>query len=270
MSKASEIFGRDKALVGMVHVRALPGTPLAEHTVDELARIAADEARTLHEAGFDSIMIENMHDRPYLWGAHGPEITAAMTRVGLAVRAVTDKPIGVQVLAGGQTEALAVALAIGAGYIRVENFVFAEVADEGLIAQATAGELLRYRRAIGADHIKVICDLQKKHAAHAITGDLSLADWAHGAEFFGADGVIVTGPATGAPTDRADLEAVRAATSLPLVVGSGVTSDTAASLLGIADAVIVGSALKQGGAWGEPLDSSHCAKMVEAVRSAHP
>ena len=97
MSKASEIFGRDQALVGMVHVRALPGTPFAEHTVDELTSIAAGETRVLHEAGFDSIMIENMHDRPYAWGGHGPEITAAMTRVGLAVRAETDKPIGVQV-----------------------------------------------------------------------------------------------------------------------------------------------------------------------------
>ena len=249
----------------MVHVRALPGTPFNEHPVDEIARIAADEARVLHDAGFDALMIENMHDRPYVWGGHGPETTAAMTRVGLAVRDVTDRPLGVQVLAGGEHEALAVALAVGAGFVRCENFVFAQVADEGLTAAGGAGKLLRYRRSIGAQHVALLCDIQKKHASHAITGDLDLSDWARAAGFFGADGVIVTGAETGSETDPADLERVRSATELPIAAGSGVTPASAAGLLRIADALIVGSSLKKGGTWGEPLDPGECRRVVEAA-----
>src|SRR6185436_20680227 len=127
------------------------------------------------DAGFDALMIENMHDRPYVQGAHGPETVAIMTRVGLAVReAAPGLPLGVQILSGGNREALAVALAVGGGFIRCENFVFAHVADEGLLERAEAGPLLRYRKSIGAEHIKVLADIRKKHASHAITADVTV------------------------------------------------------------------------------------------------
>src|SRR6185295_9518480 len=112
------------------------------------------------------------------------------------VRRAVKLPLGVQVLAGANREALAVALCCGAAFVRVEGYVFAHVADEGLI-DASAGELLRYRRAIGAEHIKVFADIKKKHASHALTADVSLAETGRAAEFFLADGVIVTGSATG-------------------------------------------------------------------------
>ena len=86
----------------------------------------------------------------------------------------------------------------------VREFVFAHVADEGL-ARAAAGPLLRYRRQIGADHIAVFADIKKKHASHAMTADVSIAEAARAAEFFGADGVIVTGAATGKPVEPADV-----------------------------------------------------------------
>jgi len=266
MRTPTDIFGRDKALVGMVHVGALPGTPFAESTIAELADGAAAEARILDETGFDAVMIENMHDRPYVWGGHGAEITAAMTAVGLAVRAATSKRLGVQVLAGGHLEALAVALAIGAAFIRCENFVFAEVADEGLVARGVAGQLLRERRRLGADHIAVLADIQKKHAAHAVTADVPIGEHAEAAEFFGADGVIVTGRATGRGADLGDLRAVRAATRLPVAVGSGVTPETVGEILGVADAVIVGSSIKAGGVWSGPVDAEACRRLVGSAR----
>src|SRR6185295_17642379 len=109
-------------------------------------------------------------------------------------------PLGVQVLAGANKEALAVAHAAGCQFIRAEGFVFAHVADEGLMPEADAGSLLRYRRAIGAEHIAVLADIKKKHSSHAITADVDLAETAKAAEFFGAEGVVVTGTATGEPT----------------------------------------------------------------------
>ena len=92
-------------------------------------------------------------------------------------------------------------IAVGAAFVRVEGFVFAHVADEGLI-ESDAGALLRYRRAIGAEGVRVFADVKKKHSAHAITADVDLAETAHAAEFFLADGVIVTGAATGEPPTR--------------------------------------------------------------------
>ena len=140
--------------------------------------------------------------------------------------------------------------------------MFAHVADEGLI-EASAGDLLRYRRAIGAEDVRVFADIKKKHAAHAISADVSIAETARAAEFFLADAVIVTGGATGEPATRGDVSGAVNATRLPVLVGSGVTP-TNLDHYAHAHGFIVGSALKQGGVWSNPLDPDALRAMVSA------
>ena len=260
-----------KALVGMVHVGPTPGGPHGGASIDEQARSAAAQAKVLVESGFDAVLIENMHDAPYVNGPHLPSVTAAMSAVALRVRdAVGPLPLGIQILSRGEREALGVAMAVGgalgATFIRCENFVHAHVADEGLMADASAGPLLRYRRQIGAEGVAILCDIQKKHASHALTVDLSLADHAHAAEFFGADALIVTGRFTGAPTALSDLEAVRGATRLPIVVGSGATPEQVPSLFERCDAIIVGSWIKRDGDWRNAVDPARAAQFAKAAR----
>src|SRR5437899_1613957 len=158
----NSIFGVRRALIGVIHVDALPGTPRSRRQVAEIAEAAALEARTYAAAGFHGLIIENTHDRPYLRGTVGPEVVAALAVIGVEVRRAVSLPMGIQILAGANTAAMALAHASGASFVRVEGFVFAHVADEGLI-QSTAAELLRYRRAIGADQLRVFADIKKKH-----------------------------------------------------------------------------------------------------------
>ena len=146
-----------------------------------------------------------MHDVPYLRGEVGPEIVAAMTAIGTEVKSDTNFPVGIQILAGANIEAMAVAHAAGLDFIRAEGYAYAHVADEGLI-QASAAKLLRYRRMIGAERVQVWADVKKKHSAHAITADVSLGTTAHTVEFMGADCVIVTGNVTGEPPSTADVK----------------------------------------------------------------
>jgi len=251
----------NKPLIGMVHVRALPGTPKGRLSVDEIARVAAEDARRIARAGFDAVLVENMHDLPYLKRSVGPEIVAAMAVVVSAVRKVVACPVGIQILAGANREAIAVAHSTGAAFIRAEGLVFAHVADEGLI-ESDAGELLRYRRAIGADAVHIFADIKKKHSSHAITADVNIEETASAAEFCGADGVIVTGVKTGAPTDPDDLHAAAKGTRLPRFVGSGVTLQSLASLWDAADGFIIGSHIKKGGDWRESVDPARASKMV--------
>lgn len=264
----ASIFGAPRALIGMVHLDALPGTPGNRRGVDAIARAAVEDARLYRSAGFHGLVIENTHDRPYLKRAAGPEIVAAMASVGLEVRRAVPLPLGVQVLAGADREALAVAQACGAAFVRVEGFVFAHVADEGVI-ESDAGELLRYRRAIGAEGVRVFADVKKKHAAHALTADLGLVEMAEGAEFFLADGVIVTGASTGRPADPGEVRAVSEAVSIPTVVGSGVTAENVAEYAA-ADAFIVGSSVKQGGRWSNPLDPGRALALACAFEKLPP
>jgi membrane complex biogenesis BtpA family protein len=258
----ASLFGAPRVLIGVVHLDALPGTPAASESVEAIAEEAVREARIYAAAGFQGLMIENMHDRPYLKGTVGPEVVAAMAGAGREVRRAVPLPLGVQVLAGANREALAVAHACGASFVRGEGFVFAHVADEGLI-ESTAGDMLRYRRAIGADEVRVFADIKKKHAAHAITADVDIEETAHAAEFFLADAVIVTGPATGRPANPAEVRRVSAAARVPTLVGSGVSAENIQDYAA-ADGFIVGSSLKEGGLWSNPLDPARAQALIRA------
>jgi membrane complex biogenesis BtpA family protein len=258
-------FQRLPAIVGMIHVRPLPGTPRATESMAAIVECAVREAEQYTAAGLDGLLIENMHDVPYLAGRVGPEIVAGMTAVAVAVRAASPLPLGVQILSAANREALAVALGAGAQYVRVENFAYAHVADEGLLPTAEAGPLLRYRRQIGAEQIHVIADVKKKHASHAITADVPLAEAAQTTAFFGADGVIVTGTATGQPAQVADVQTVRQAVTVPVCIGSGITRENLADYWPHADVLIVGSHLKRDGLWSNAIDAERLAAFGEHV-----
>ncbi len=248
------MFGKTKPLIAMVHVAALPGTPRHALPMREIVAHACAEARIYRDAGVHGLMIENMHDVPYLRGNVGPEIVAGMTLVAQAVRAEVALPIGIQILAAADLEAMAVAHAAELNFIRVECFSFSHVADEGLM-QSNAARLLRYRRQIGAEKVQVWADIKKKHASHALTSDLSLGDVAEAAEFMAADAIIVTGTKTGRAPRAADVSEARDASQLPLFVGSGISPENAAELMAVADGVIVGSYIKQAGLWSNPIDA---------------
>lgn len=251
----------------MLHLPALPGSPdwqpvAAGTRLDEIIAQAIEEARVYRDAGFHGLLLENMHDRPYLKGRVGPETVAAMAVVGREVRQAVPLPLGVQVLAAANREALAVALACGACFVRVEGYVFAHVADEGIV-ESHAGVLLRYRQQIGAGHVRVFADVKKKHSSHAITADVSLAETGLAAEFALADGVVVTGTSTGRQTAPDDVHTVAAAVGIPTFVGSGV-SPFNIDQYRHADGFIIGSAVKRDGHWANAIDP----RRVEAVATA--
>jgi membrane complex biogenesis BtpA family protein len=265
MADFRKIINKDKSLIGMVHLQALPGTAKSDKTPEQIIDIAVDEAAKLAGFGFDALLIENMHDTPYLLREVGPEIVATMTAAAAAVVDAVDVPVGIQVLAGANKSALAIAHATGSHFIRVEGFAFASIADEGIMDVADAGPLLRERRRIDADDIAILADIQKKHSSHALTADLSVGDHARGADFMGADGVIVTGNHTGHAVDVAQLREVRGATELPLFVGSGVTSENIKEIFQFADTAIIGSSIKQGGNWANAIDANRCQELISSM-----
>lgn len=263
---SEELFKTQKPIVGVIHVGALPGTPAAALGIDELTALAVREAAAYRDGGVDGLMVENMHDVPYLRGGVGPEVVAAMAVVARAVKAEARLPVGVQILAGANVEALAVAHAAGLDYVRVEAFAFAHVADEGLI-QSSAAELLRFRRKIGADGVRVWADVKKKHSAHAITADVSLGETCAAVEFMRADAVIISGNATGQPPRAADVEEAQSHCRIPVLLGSGVTPENVAEFYEAADGFIVGSSLKEDGIWSNTVEPARVRSLVEAVRA---
>lgn len=259
--KHNSLFKSQKPVIGMIHVGALPGTPMAKETLKQIETKAVHEAKKYQEAGVHGLIIENMHDTPYVRGSAGAEIIASMTRIALAVKAVSALPCGIQILAAANMEAMAVAHAANLDFIRAEGFVFAHVADEGII-QSCAAELLRYRRMIGAERVQVWADVKKKHSSHAITADVSIGETAHAVEFMRGDAVIVTGAVTGDTPKSDDIAEVRKHTRLPVYLGSGVTADNLKNLFDSADGFIVGSEFKTGGHWSGTVDAKRVKKFM--------
>ncbi len=247
------IFGGSKALIAMIHVRALPGTPRYEGNFNHVLQKATEEAKRYADAGLQAVMIENMHDRPYVKYSPGPEITAALAVIGHEIKQKTGLITGIQILAAANKQALAVALAAGLDFIRAEGFVFGHLADEGYI-EANAGNLLRYRKQIQAEHIAVFTDIKKKHSAHAISADTDITQHALAAEFFLSDGLIITGTETGKAPRIDEIKAVNNHTRLPVLLGSGINLDNIGNFFSLADGFIVGSDFKINGRWYNELD----------------
>lgn len=255
----------NKPIIGMIHLLPMPGTPAYQGSIDQIIATALAEAEIYQKAGIDVLMLENMHDLPYLKNKVGAAVTTTMSIAAYEVKKRTNLPCGIQILAGANQQALAVAKAANLDFIRAEGFVFGHLADEGWI-DAQAGALLRYRKQIEANDILVLCDIKKKHSAHALTADIDIAETAKAAEFFRSDGVIVTGSATGTSANLAELKAVKAAVNIPVLVGSGITLDNVADYLPHCDAMIVGSWFKKHGHWANAVEYDRVAEFMEKVR----
>jgi len=260
------LFSSSKPVIGVIHVGALPGTPRGSQTVSEIVSSARSEARVYRQSCVDGVIIENMHDVPYLRGEVGPEIVAAMTAVAIEVKGECRLPVGVQILAGANVEAMAVAHAAGLDFIRAEGYAYAHVADEGLI-ESSAGRLLRYRKMIGATDVQVWTDVKKKHAAHAITADVGLGETAQTVEFMASDCVIVSGSATGKAPAIADVREAKSHCRLPVFLGSGINPANIAEFYEHADGFIVGSAFKVDGLWSNTIDASRVNAFMNVVRN---
>lgn len=265
------IFGRSKAVIGVIHSLPLPGS--AHYDGDPVERIyayAEAEARRYREGGVDGLIVENHGDIPFAKPEDlGPETAATMAVMSHRVAAASGLPIGINVLANGAVQALAVAKAASAAFIRVNQWANAYVANEGFM-EGRAGEASRYRAWLRAKDVAVFSDVHVKHGAHAITADRTLTELTRDSEFFDADAVIVTGQRTGDSARLDDLATVRQATKLPVLVGSGVTAENIAAIFGYADAVIVASSLKHDGGWWNEVDPERLRHFMSVVVEARP
>lgn len=258
------MFGKSCSLIGAVHLPPLPGAAGYCGSVQEILDRVMGDVIAYKEEGFDGLIVENTHDTPYLKGRVYPETLAAMTAVAGEIKRAAGLPLGAQVLAGANLEALALAVALELDFIRVEGFVFAHVGDEGL-HDACAPELIRKRFDLGAERVKVYADIKKKHASHAITSDIDLAESARAAEFFKADGVVVTGVRTGSAPFLEEAEEAKASVEIPVLIGSGVNPENLAGFASCSDALIIGSYAKVDGRWQNGVDRERCKLLMQAA-----
>lgn len=251
-------------VIGMVHLLPLPGAPRWGRSMTAVLERAVSDARVLADGGVDAVLVENYGDVPFHGGPVEPATVASMTRAVSAVREHWAGPLGVNVLRNDAAAALAVAAAAGATFIRVNVHTGGMYTDQGWL-EGRAAETLRGRERLAPD-VAILADVMVKHASPPPGLELEAAArdaWDRGL----ADALVVTGAATGAPTDQAEVQRVRAAVpEAPVVVGSGVTPETVRATLGAAHGAIVGSAFERDGVAGGPVDPDRVRRLMAAAR----
>ncbi len=268
LKSLQEMFGVEKPIIGMVHLLPLPGAPgYDSYGMEAVIEHALRDAEALISGGVDGLMVENMWDLPYYVGLDVPP--EEMTSQAVAARAVVeavDVPVGINVIHNGGRVTLAIAVAAGADFIRVCLLTGARVWDTGEFDRGCAAELLRWRKNLGAEHIKLFADVDKKHSV-AFPG-IDLATHIEWTDFYLADALIVSGKMTGDAPELEKVRRARALTTRPILMGSGTTADNVAQFLQYADGAIVGTALKVDGIAENAVDVERVGRYMEAVRAA--
>lgn len=265
-----ELFPTVKPIIPTLHLLSLPGAPYYDGmTMDDIVEYTLKEVETLIECGVDGFIVENHGDIPFIKPERFPiETIAAMSVVGLEVSKMAKKhnlAVGVNCLANAAIPALSIAKAISADFIRINQFVNAYVANEGFV-EGLAGDILRYRKNIGADDISIFADVHVKHGSHAIVADRTIEEQAKDVLFFSGDALICTGQRTGdAPTDE-ELRAIKISPSIPVLVGSGMTPDNVERIFKVADGGIVASYFKKDGLWYNTVEKDRTMKFMDKVR----
>ena len=224
-------------IIGVLHLDPLPSSPLYE-SYEEVLDNALRDAKALSSC--DAIIVENYGDKPFLKEVDRVTV-ACMSVIAWEVKRETGIPIGINVLRNDPFSALAIAKAVNADFVRVNQLYFPSISPEGFL-EGKAGEVMRYKRFIDCK-AKVYADVNVKHAVHTV----SLEDYLENLERCLADALIVTGKTTGKEVDVDELRFVRERTDLPIFVGSGVNPNNIHRYFGLCDGVIVGTYFKRDG-----------------------
>ncbi len=263
MDRMQRIWGSRRPVVGVLHLPPLPGSPGWEGSMAAVLDRALSDADALEEGGVEGILVENFGDAPFHPRRVPPETVAAMARVASEVASSTSLPVGINVLRNDAHAALAVATAAEAAFIRVNVHTGVVFTDQGTI-QGAAHRTLRLRRALGSD-VAILADVFVKHGTPP--PGLALEDAAEETRRRGlADALVLTGRATGAPTDPEEVRRVRERLpDTPVWVGSGVTPERVQKTLAVAHGIIVGSWIREGGRAGGRVDPTRVRTLMEAV-----
>ncbi|MEO1697823.1 MAG: BtpA/SgcQ family protein [Planctomycetota bacterium] len=269
---AADVFpSATRRLAGVVHLAPTPGTTRAGDAHEAMAALlerAVRDAEAWVAGGVDTLVVENYHDAPFRKAGLPAATVAALALATDRVRSVPGvASVGVNALRNDAAAALGVAAATGAAFVRVNVHTGAMHTDQGLV-EGDAAETLLLRRALGV-RARILADVHVKHAT-PVPGE-RIEDAARDALHRGrADGLIVSGAATGSAPDAERIARVRAAVGpdAPIVIGSGFAVETAGALLEHADGAIVGTAAKREGRVSEAVDPERVAALVEAARRA--
>ena len=252
-----------QTVIGMVHLLPLPTTAGFDGDFQKIIDKAVEDALTLEKAGMDAVIVENMGDTPFSALLNKAQV-AALAMASFAVKKAVKIPVGIDAAFNDYEASLSIAAMAGAAFVRVPVFVDTVVFTDGVIYPC-AKKCREYRRQIGREDIKLLADIQVKHA-HMLLPQITIEQSAKEAADNGADGIIVTGSQIGEETPIEMIKKVKNVVKIPVFAGSGVNAGNIKEQLSIADGAIIGSGLKEGGMISNPISYELTKNVLLALR----
>jgi hypothetical protein len=257
------LFGGPKAMIGMVHLPALPGAPGYRGDFEHVYRAAAADLEALEKGGASAALVENFWDTPYQSTADEMTVSSMAILVDRLGRNASI-PLGINVQFNCTDAEWDVAYLTGSSFIRVEAFTENRIGAHG-VSWAAAAALMRRKARYPAD-ILIFADVDVKHTFPLVEQPLCYTG--HEALEYGADALILTGTQTGSAPAAGQLEELReTAGDTPVLIGSGISEGNIANYLAVADGVIVGSSVKKDGRVESPVDIERVRRLAACVRA---
>lgn len=258
-------LGREKVVLGMIHLGAMPGTPFYEEgSYEATFEKALADARALYEGGANGCLVQTV-DRVYVKDDDSdPARVAGVANIVRAIDKATgpEFQIGVQIMRNALKASLAVAKVCNGSYLRCGALVGATLTPHGLV-EANPYDVMQYRATIGARHVKMIAEIDSMHFQWF--GGKPTAEVARSAQYVGADAVSL-----GSPDEQITLQMIRdvkrALPALPVILAGYTNHANAARLLAEADGAFVGTCLERDG-WGGSIDIERVREYVAIVGS---
>lgn len=269
LDQLETLFGVKKPIIGMIHLKALPGAPRSSLSLPEVLAFAIDDLNSLVEGKIDGILVENYNDFPFQPFTAEPSTLVSMSLIVKELIKSSSVPVGVNVLRNACSDALVIASFTGAEFIRCNFLTGAYVIDQGVVV-GCAHILKRLQKQLSCIKTEstplIFGDVLCKHASPISprTIDLEAVD---ALERGLADAVIVTGDRTGLSAKLSDLKLLREKQIQPILIGSGVTLDNIQEILPFIDGVIIGTSLKHKNKISQPVDSKKVAALMQKVQA---
>ncbi len=254
---------KSSTVIGMVHCLPLPTTAGFDGNYKKIIERAVEDAATLERAGVDALIVENMGDTPFSARLNKAQ-TAALAVAASEVKNAVSIPIGIDAAFNDYEADIAIAAMVGAEFVRIPVFVDTVIFTDGII-NPCAKQCLEYRKMMGQTGLKILADIQVKHA-HMLLPHITIEQSAKEAAANGADAVIVTGTQIGEETPIDLISRVKKTVNIPVLAGSGVNADNIKEQLKIADGAIIGSSLKKDGIITNPISFELVSKVLDSLR----
>ncbi len=260
-----DLFGVAKPIIGMCHLRALPGDPSYDRQkgLEWVYECARADLQALQEGGVNAVLFSNEFSLPYLTKVHTVTV-ACMASVIASLKPQLRVPFGVDVL-WDPFASIDLAVATGAAFVR-EIFTGVYGSDFGLW-NTQVGEVVRHQHAIGAEHVRLLFNIVPESAAYL--GDRHISDIARSTVFNARpDALCVSGLTAGEEISTQTLQMVKQAVpETPVFANTGVNLSNVREQLALADGAVIGTAFKKEGYTWNPVDVERVRAIMQRARS---